>query len=80
MGFALKTLFLILHTYVPHDLRRTLAFLGTKSNSNLEPELCIVSALIVHHLLLNDDETLRMLRMPRGGHLFIAGSEIRGQG
>ena len=30
VGFALKTLFLILHTCVAHDLRRTFAFFGTK--------------------------------------------------
>ena len=46
----------------------------------MEPELCIVSALKIHHLSLNDDDTLRMLQMTRGGHLFIHGSEIKGQG
>ena len=30
VGFALKTPFLILHTCVAHDLRRTLAIFGTK--------------------------------------------------
>ena len=57
VGFALKTPFLILHTSVAHDLRRTLLFLGQRSSSNLEPELFIISALIIHHLLLKDDDT-----------------------
>ena len=40
-----------------------LLFLGQRSSSNFEPELCIISALIIHHLLLKDDDTLRMLQM-----------------
>ena len=62
VDLALKAPFLILHTCVAHDLR-TLAIFGQRSSSNLELELCIISALIIHHLLLNDDDTLRMLQM-----------------
>ena len=66
-GFRIKNSISDTFLYVTHELHMIwggpLLFLGQRSSSNLEPELCIISALIIHHLLLNDDDTLRMLQM-----------------